>query len=85
MDKDESTIKVEQLADNTKQLPVPIELFGAPQPSLSTPDNNTIATGSGGNYVASTAATTIANMRTRINEIEGVLIRAGIIKGTYGG
>jgi len=52
----------------------------APIQALTAVDSTAIGTGSGGSYVADTAATTIANMRTRINEIEAALIKLGLLK-----
>ncbi|MFP5260993.1 MAG: hypothetical protein ACLGJB_03705 [Blastocatellia bacterium] len=53
---------------------------GAPQPTITTANNGSIPTGSGGDYVDASALTILNNMRTRINELETVLRRLHLLK-----
>lgn len=51
----------------------------APQPAL-TAQSGSISTGSGGTYIASSSATALNNLITRVGEIESVLENLGLIK-----
>lgn len=55
-------------------------LVGLPQPSMSTPNASSFATSGGtATHLDAANSTILDNMRTRINELENALVRAGII------
>lgn len=54
-----------------------IKIYGAPQPTLSTVATDTVDTTYG-----LAEANALNNVRLRLNEVEGVLIKLGFIKGT---
>lgn len=81
MEKLNPEIKLAEIDGQTEGKPPASKLFGAPEPSMTTPDANAVTTSaSPGTFVNQGAAAIIENMRTRINELETALVRLGLIK-----
>ncbi len=55
-------------------------LVHAPQPALTVADTTAFPHASNADSVTSAAITTLDNMRTRIAEIEAVLIKLGLLR-----